>query len=227
MKSLKHNDQVNDKIFFEKILVLFFVGLFFLSLLSLSRVFLTGWYSELYLSWNLLLAFIPLVFLYITFYTVKHRFFKFFFIFLSFLFLPNAPYVITDSFHISVGSPIIWFDTLLFFSFAFLALVYYFFYIFIFLKVYKKFFDIKKEMFFVFLVSFLSSFGIFLGRELRFNSWDILNNPLSLILKSLDIFLHPFSYNHFLNIMVFWTLFLFGFFYFIKSLVMLIKKYYV
>jgi uncharacterized membrane protein len=41
---------------------------------------------------------------------------------------------------------------------------------------------------------FLSSFGIYLGRYLRFNSWDLLNHPGSLLAQVFDRFSHPMEH---------------------------------
>jgi uncharacterized membrane protein len=41
-------------------------------------------------------------------------------------------------------------------------------------------------------VLFLGSFGVYLGRFLRWNSWDILANPVSLLLEVAVRFTNPF-----------------------------------
>jgi uncharacterized membrane protein len=43
---------------------------------------------------------------------------------------------------------------------------------------------------------FLSAFGIYLGRFLRWNSWDVLTDPYALALDVVRPVLHPFRYDH-------------------------------
>ncbi|MBM3416195.1 MAG: DUF1361 domain-containing protein [Bacteroidetes bacterium] len=43
----------------------------------------------------------------------------------------------------------------------------------------------------VFAVIWLSAFGIYIGRFLRFNSWDVLADPFSLTAEIADMILHP------------------------------------
>ena len=40
---------------------------------------------------------------------------------------------------------------------------------------------------------FLSGFGIYIGRYLRWNSWDVVNNPVPLFSDVLHKFAHPVS----------------------------------
>ena len=44
---------------------------------------------------------------------------------------------------------------------------------------------------FVFLISGLSSFGIYIGRFVRLNSWDILQNPAETAIEILGIVIDP------------------------------------
>jgi uncharacterized membrane protein len=43
--------------------------------------------------------------------------------------------------------------------------------------------------FLVFGISILSGFGIYLGRVLRYNSWDILQNPIELFTDLVEVFI--------------------------------------
>ena len=38
---------------------------------------------------------------------------------------------------------------------------------------------------------FLNALGIYVGRYLRFNSWDVIANPLQLASDIVHLFLHP------------------------------------
>jgi uncharacterized membrane protein len=55
----------------------------------------------------------------------------------------------------------------------------------------KKFMSIKKINFLLLFVFLLTGFGMYLGRFLRFNSWDILQHPDILLLNIWDILFSP------------------------------------
>jgi len=100
----------------------------------------------------------------------------------SVLFLPNAPYLLTDLFHLQWAgqSAPIWLDTLLLVAYAATGLVLFYRTLFILLGIaaaYWRPFWVKMGA--VGLV-YLISFGIYLGRYLRFNSWDLLTDPMAL-----------------------------------------------
>ena len=97
------------------------------------------------------------------------------------MFFPNAPYVITDIFHFyrRPGIPL-WYDLLLVFSATWNALVAGF----ISLMQVDKFIAMhtgkKMHAALISIFMFAASSGIYLGRFLRFNSWDVVTKPRSL-----------------------------------------------
>ena len=111
------------------------------------------------------------------------------------LFFPNAPYLVTDLFHLDErpDAPL-WFDLALILSCAWNGLM----------LAYASLADMQTLVrlrlgplagwAFATVALLLSSFGIYLGRYLRYNSWDILANPLTLFYDILDRLLHPFAY---------------------------------
>jgi len=166
---------------------LFFLGL--LSLLcfsfSLYRVSITHSKMFLFLNWNLFLAFIPWGLSHLVLWKTNLQQRKYvlgLLLFTWLLFFPNAPYILTDLYHLKkqLDMPI-WFDLLLILSFSFTGLLFGL----ISLKNIEKLFRAKIKTKWLVLLSssllFISSFGIYLGRYLRWNSWDILKQPLHLL----------------------------------------------
>jgi uncharacterized membrane protein len=103
-------------------------------------------------------------------------------IFLWILFIPNAPYIITDFIHLGETRSIpILYDILLIFSSALVGL-YLFFHS---LSHIEELIRTKYQRYTTSLIMIITliliSFGLYLGRFLRFNSWDIFINHSSLI----------------------------------------------
>ena len=173
------------------------MGLFCLSLLAF-RVYSSGTYYFAFLLWNLFLAFVPwmistTLLLWTGLRQVKILSIPLILIWV--LFFPNAPYIITDLFHLTRrGSMPIWFDLILILSFAWSGL----------LLGFSSMRDVavlcaerlRGWVINLLIVGFLylSSFGIYIGRYLRWNSWDIVSRPDAIFYDLLDIIIHPMAH---------------------------------
>lgn len=111
------------------------------------------------------------------------------------LFLPNAPYLVTDLVHLRprVGVPY-WYDILLMTSFAFNGLLLGFYAMSQMHRLFNAHLRPAYGWILVALASIGAAYGIYLGRVLRWNSWDILRHPLRIAVDCLQPFLHPFAY---------------------------------
>lgn len=168
-------------------------GLVLLAMLSLMlmllRVKITHDIYLLFLIWNLFLGYIPYA-LSSKIKTTIPGTFQFYALFFGWLlFLPNAFYLLTDFVHLHhVSSLQYLFDALLLTSFTiagFYAGITSLFHIHGLLEMK---YETKNCKLLIIAICYLASFGIYLGRILRFNSWDILSHPIDLfynILKSI------------------------------------------
>jgi uncharacterized membrane protein len=111
---------------------------------------------------------------------------------LSILFLPNAPYMITDLFHLRtrVEFPL-WYDTMLIFWFAAVGLVLFYLTLFNLETFIRRYLSSVSTHITISVICLLNGFGIYLGRFLRFNSWDILSNYDDLAEQVLDRIINP------------------------------------
>jgi uncharacterized membrane protein len=111
------------------------------------------------------------------------------------LFFPNAPYIITDIFHYELRLPVpYWYDLILVISGAWNGLI----------LGMASLMNIERFLarhlkpgwvLFCELASLLlCSYGIFIGRFLRFNSWDIVSSPKTLVYQSAHHILIPQNY---------------------------------
>jgi len=200
---------------FNKLLLVF---LLFIALLIVFRIFYSGTIRYIFMSWNIFLAWIPYALsAYFRVYKQKQKW-KQLFLFCSwFLFFPNALYIVTDLVHLRTESTMPWwYDTVLIFSSAFVGLVM----AFISLLRAESFLSSivsKKAMLFLMpLILFISSFGVYLGRFQRWNSWDVVGNPLSLAYDIADKMMNPFDHYKVWVITILFTVIYSLVFYFIK-----------
>lgn len=168
----------------------------FLSIALLTiRLKVTHSFFYLFLVWNLFLAVIP--FTISSYLTSKSKISKlslFISLTIWLLFLPNAPYIITDLWHLRLTSNhIIWLDILIVSSFASTGLLLFYFSLMDIKLLLLKFIHEKWVNLFVLCSFFLTSFGIYLGRFLRYNSWEIISNPTNLLKDVFNIVFSPLS----------------------------------
>jgi len=106
------------------------------------------------------------------------------------LLYPNAPYLTTDLIHLvfnpSYGgvyreSLIFWYDLVLFFLFSWCGLLLGYLSMLHFHSLVRHYMNSWMGWFFVLIMSFLGGFGVYLGRVVRLNSWDVLFSPFRLI----------------------------------------------
>jgi len=110
------------------------------------------------------------------------------------VFFSNAPYIITDLFHLRQRSVPLWFDLMVILSFAWNGLLLGYFSMMNIQEVVEE--RMSKTVGWLMVVGafFLSGFGIYLGRYLRFNSWDVISNPQPLISDITHRILHPLQH---------------------------------
>jgi len=160
------------------------INIIFCLVLILLRVKFTQSITYMFLIWNLFLAGIPYA---ISQLTKRSSWFKNATVLLIgiltiwLLLLPNAPYIITDLIHLNhINSNLIWFDALLIFLFAANGLLL------AILSMVDVYVIIKEKWntivasFCIVFISFLTGFGIYLGRYLRWNSWELFTQPNNL-----------------------------------------------
>lgn len=168
---------------------LLILGVFCIALL-LVRITLTHSLFYLFLAWNLVLAFTPLaVSSLLSERLILLERWYFYPILLGWLLLlPNSPYLVTDFIHLKKESHVpVWFDVLLLISFSSAGIL-------AGLASMRTMFMLLSIKFspalswlFMGIVCLLSGFGIYIGRFLRYNSWDVLQQPANLAADVLSI----------------------------------------
>src|SRR5262249_22497374 len=108
------------------------------------------------------------------------------------VFFPNAPYLITDIIHLRprAYAPF-WFDLIVLVAFAWTGFILGLVSLVLMQEVIRSFAGGLVSWLFAFIALALSSFGIYLGRFLRWNSWDLLLNPFALLGEILRGARHP------------------------------------
>jgi uncharacterized membrane protein len=156
--------------------------------------------SYAFLAWNLLLAYVPLM---IANWLNRHeavmrnRIMLVLSISAWLLFLPNSFYILTDLFHLqNISGSRPWFDLTLILSFAWNGIL------FGIISLWKMEMLLKRtkrrviSALLIFAVMWLNAFGVYIGRFLRFNSWDIIFNPFPLLNDIVEMIVNPYDYKN-------------------------------
>ena len=153
--------------------------------LVIARIFWTGNLHYAFLVWNLFLAWMPLVFALMAqdnYRASSGRDWNFVGLTTAWLlFFPNAPYIFTDLIHLTTHFYThFWVDMVLVLSCALTGLVLGFLSLYLMQGIVSRRLGRIAGWCFVAGVAGLSSIGVYVGRFLRFNSWDVIFNPVGL-----------------------------------------------
>jgi uncharacterized membrane protein len=179
---------------------------------SVFRCIITKSIGFIFLNWNLFLAFVPWILTSIL--ITKNIFQKskiavIIIMPLWLLFFPNAPYVITDLLHLHKirGIPV-WYDLLMILTYSWTSM----------LAGFQSLWDIEKILaqkinyvavkICATVLLFIASFGIYIGRYLRWNSWDIIIKPGSILSDIAERFISPFEHQTTWGMTIFMGIFL-------------------
>jgi len=150
--------------------------------------------TYIFLPWNLFLAWVPL-WLAMQLKDEMRPIPLFLYISAWLFFFPNAPYIITDFLHLKsrAGFPF-WYDALLLYSFAFTGLLLGIISAHIVFKKIKQLLVPWQAKGFMLFVMLISGYGIYIGRFLRYNTWDLLTNPFQITAITVSRIIHPTIY---------------------------------
>jgi uncharacterized membrane protein len=160
--------------------------------LLVARIFYTKEAAYLFYFWNTFLGILPLVFSHLLLRQQRYNLTALVLILCWLAFFPNAPYLITDIFHYTEKPPVPkWFDLLLVTTAAWNGLLLGI----VSLMQVEQFLSrhiqakwVKRLV----IVSFLlCGYGVYIGRYLRFNTWDAVTNPQKLLATLAGHFFQP------------------------------------
>jgi len=149
------------------------------------------------LIWNLFLAWIPFILSYIAHSISWRRIWLYLVIpFIAFpwlIFFPNAPYMLTDLqdlARVSTSAPL-WYDVIIVVWCSWTAMLLGIVSLYLMQDIVTRTFGRFIGWVFIFIISPLSSFGIYIGRFVRLNSWDILQDPTETAQTILGLIIDP------------------------------------
>jgi uncharacterized membrane protein len=191
---------------------LLFLSVCFSTAMLIVRMMATKSIYYIFLEWNLFLAFVPYV---LSSMLCRVKWLRANNIllgplaFIWLLFIPNAFYILTDLFHLGeTGAAPLWFDLLLILSFAWNGMMMGILSVRQMEKIFHEKFRTGNELIFLYPVMWLNALGVYIGRYLRFNSWDIITSPFRLVLDICDLLMHPFAHKNAFAMVITYSVFM-------------------
>ena len=165
--------------------------------LVIARVAYSESGRHLGLIWNLFLAWIPFILSYLAHAFSWRRITLYILLpvisILWLLFFPNAPYMLTDLQDLarfSSGAPL-WYDVIIVVWCSWTGMLLGIISLYLMQDIVLRTFGRVTAWVFVFIILPLSSFGIYIGRFVRLNSWDILQDPAETAMSILGLVIDP------------------------------------
>jgi uncharacterized membrane protein len=135
------------------------------------------------LVWNLYLAWIPFVLAYLAYVMSWRRALMYItipaFAFLWLIFFPNAPYILTDFQHLGdrASNVPLWYDVIMLIWFSWTGMLLGVVSLNLMQEIISRQLGRLSGWLFVLVVAALTSIGLYVGRFIRLNSWDIFQDP--------------------------------------------------
>jgi uncharacterized membrane protein len=147
----------------------------------------------LFLVWNLFLAWVPYV-LSLLLPKLPTRWLAVPLLAVWLVFLPNAPYLVTDLLHVHYRNGVpLWYDVMMIFSFAWTGLLLGFISLLDVQTYLEKNIGKRAATGVIWTVIGLCAFGVYMGRYQRWNSWDLLLDPYQLFWDVAAVLVHPMA----------------------------------
>jgi uncharacterized membrane protein len=165
--------------------------------LVFARVAYSDSGDHLGLIWNLFLAWIPFILAYFAHAASWRKPLLYLIIpftaLLWLIFFPNAPYMLTDLQDLArkASDAPLWYDVIIVVWCSWTGMLLGVISLYLMQDIIIRNFGRRVGWAFVFLISALSSFGVYIGRFVRLNSWDILQNPAETTQEILGIVIDP------------------------------------
>jgi uncharacterized membrane protein len=205
LKWLRDSDRLDETAFMATL------SLFCVATSFFRRVYSGNW-GFFFLNWNLFLAIIPWALTSLSFIKPKIQSSILGIIFLLVFWLlifPNAPYIITDLFHLRIKMRMpVWYDTLMILSYAWTGMLFGFLSLWDIERILVRKLPHPLVTFISGVLLFVGSFGIYIGRYLRYNTWDLFTKTSEVLTDIGDRFTDPFQHRTTWGVTIFMGLFL-------------------